>query len=312
MRLPRFAFSILAATLAMPLVALSSPAGAQAVAPGGAGDLVPAAASLDGAAGRFLRAASVDLTCYPARMSGEEGRWTFFLRGKAVLQVSEARLVAGERTIPAVRIDAPTPYAVLVDFEYEPLPAGTTAELVLAGEEGELARFAVPVVPQGEAPPEFRQPHLIRVQLKPWTLDYPLQTPNARGQVEPRHIDELGGDEQFLRLLRELGISRVRKGLPRFAEGDSIHWDERLQRDQIFSSHYLRQYLFFLDERRSEDAFKEIFLAFPQVEAAFINTDRAKLREETGSGFTPAEKSAPVPEQNRGGPLRQENGPSQQ
>ena len=35
----------------------------------------------------------------------------------------------------------------------------------------------------------------------------------------------------------------------------------------------LRQYLMFFDPERSEEALKEIFLGFPQVEDAFVNRE---------------------------------------
>ncbi|MBM3318525.1 MAG: hypothetical protein FJY75_11800 [Candidatus Eisenbacteria bacterium] len=293
----RAAALLAAAILVLSLIAAAQDEGAGASSAPAAPDPAALAAGLAGAAGRFVEAAEAGLTCYPARMSSAERRWTFFVRGGRAVQVTGAQLEVGGRSLPAVRVDAPTPHAVLIDFEYEPLAAGETAGLVLEGAAGEIARFPISVVPPAEVPPEYRQRHLVRVQTKPWTLDYPLQRGSA---TEARRLAEIGGDEQFLALLSELGIERVRKSLPRFAEGDTVQWFAQLNREEVISARYLRQYLVYIDEGRSEDAYKEIFLAFPQVEAAFINTDREKLLEDTGSAFTPEEKAAPIPEGSRG------------
>jgi hypothetical protein len=238
----------------------------------------PGALSAEEAA-RSIKSAEVDLTCFPALMSNAEGRWTFFLRGGAAFQIKGARLHVAGQEYPATRIDFPTPNSALVDLEYGPLPPASEAQLVLEGASGELTHFTVAVVPPSVPPAALRQRHLIRVQLRPFALDYPLHSPSPEGAVQFRRVSELGGDPQFLMLLQELGIERVRKALSRYAENDSIHWNATLKREDVIGGPYLRQYLLFLDEARSEDAFKEILLAFPQVEGAFVNSDRSKKPE---------------------------------
>lgn len=260
---------ILAAAAILPI---ASPVRAQpAAAP------PPALEDYADSAGKPLVATGVDLTVYPGRINGEEGNWTFFLRGKAALGVTGARLVTGEKEYVAGPIEYPAPNAALVDFRYDPLPIGRAVQVTFTGDAGEIAHFSVPVIPPGDAPPEYRQRHLVRLQLRPYTLAYELHTAGPNDPIQYRLVQDLGGDEQFLKLLQELAIERVRKTLPRFTELDSVRWDEKLNREQVIDTKYLRQYLIYLNEARSEDAFKEIFLCFPQVQEAFINLDRTKL-----------------------------------
>jgi len=220
-----------------------------------------------------LAAAGVELVCMPARINAEEGRWTFFLRGGAAFEITGAELHAGGESYPTTGQEQPTPAAALLDFEYPPLPIGGQAELIVMQADGELARFEIRIVPPSEAPPQYRQRHRVRLQLEPWTLDYPL---HSNSESDPT-VDELGGDESFLALLRELSVERVHKALPRKAEDDSVEWLPRLKREQVTPGRYLRQYLMFIDKARSEDAYKEIFRCLPHVEAAFINVDRDKV-----------------------------------
>ncbi len=262
---------ILAAAAVLPIASLVR-AQSGATAP-------PAPADFAESAGKSLKATGVDLTICPGRINAEEGNWTFFLRGKAAIGVTGARLVAGAKEYAAGPIAYPTPNSALVDFRYDPLPIGDTVQLVFTGNAGEIARFSIPAIPPGEAPPEYRQRHLIRVQLRPYTLVYERHSAGPGDPIQYRLVRDLGGDEQFLTLLRELAIERVRKTLPRFTELDSVRWDPGMKREQVIDTKYLRQYLIYLDEARSEDAFLEIFLCFPQVQGAFINVDQKKLKE---------------------------------
>jgi hypothetical protein len=259
---------ILAAAAALPIANLvRAQSGAAAPAPEDYAD----------SAGRPIKVTGVDLTVFPGRINAYEGNWTFFLRGKGAIGVTAARLLAGGKEYPAGPIENPAPNSALVDVRYDSLSVGGTAQLVLTGGAGEIARVSMPIIPPGEAPPEYRQRHLVRLQLRPYTLAYEQHTAGPDDPIQYRLVKDLGGDEEFLSLLREMAIQRVRKTLPRFTELDSVRWDVGLKREQVIDTKYLRQYLIYLDEARSEDAFLEIFLCFPQVQGAFINLDRTKL-----------------------------------
>jgi hypothetical protein len=219
---------------------------------------------------RFLKAPGMDLTCYPARVLGAEGRWTFLLRGRGILEVETATLELGGTRNAAVRIAYPTPNAAVIDFRYGPQPPGQTAHLVLYGSsEKEVARFAIAVESWPEPPTARRQRGLVRLQLKRWTLLYPLHGL----EMKDHSLLELAGDAQFLSVLQDLGIERVRKAIARYAEDDSLHWNETYQREDALGGDVLRTYLLLTDPERSEVAIKEIMLAFPQVEKAFVNAD---------------------------------------
>ncbi|MBD3236954.1 MAG: hypothetical protein GF330_09640 [Candidatus Eisenbacteria bacterium] len=225
--------------------------------------------------GRSVASPDLALTCYPAQIASTEGQWTFLLRGGEAFAVEEARLVVPTGEIPA-ELDYPTPQAVLVELTYKRLPIGATAQLVVRLQDGRTTRFELPTVVGTAVPPDRRQPDRIRVQLAPWTLIYPLHGFGRGSSVDGRAVDELAGDEAFLGLLRDLGIPKVRKVLSSYAEDDSVHWDESKKREILYSGRHLRQYLVFIQEGRSELAHKEIFLAFPQVEEAFVNEDRSR------------------------------------
>ena len=229
-------------------------------------------------AGRYVEAVEQGLTCYPAQMSATEGRWTFLLRGAGAFAIEGGRLVVDDSEYPAARLSYPTPGSVLVDFEYPALSADETAELVVESEGQTSANFAIRVVRPTEVSRDRRQPNRVRVQLRSWTLIYPLHGFGRDRKIDGRRIEEVAGDEEFLGILMDLGIEKIRKVISRYAEDDSVHWDNRYQRENILGGKQLRQYLMFFDPERSEAAYKEIFLAFPQVEGAFVNEDRNRGR----------------------------------
>ena len=225
-------------------------------------------------AASFLRADGLDLACCPNTLFAPEGKWTFFLRGRGALSIDGAQLVVDGKRIAARRVTYPTTNSALVDFEYDPLPTEGTAELKLLGEGAEICRFTIPLVEGHPVPPDRRQKYLVRVQLRPGAIEYPLHGFRGRGGVSERHVWELGGDEEFCALLAEMGIEKLRKVMTRYAEDDSIHWDPRHDRELLYAGTQLRQYIFYLGEERSEAAYKEIFLALDDVEGAYINEDR--------------------------------------
>jgi hypothetical protein len=238
------------------------------------GQAPAAAAGAADAPPRFLKAEGVDLTCYPARLHASEGRWSFLLRGKGTLAVESAALVIGDARIPATRIAYPTPNAAIVDVQYPQQTPGGSAELVLSGADPvrEVARFRNEVAAWPELPPVRRQRALVRLQLRPWVIFYPLHG----SELKDRGLAELAGDESFLAVLRDLGLERIRKAISRYAEDDSVHWNETYQREDMLGGDLLRSYLLDIDPQRSELAYKEIVLAFPQVQMAFINEDKSK------------------------------------
>lgn len=225
--------------------------------------------------GRFVVSTDVDLTCYPALISSSEGQWTFLLRGAEAYSVEQAQLVVQSDVLQA-ELDYPTPQSVLVELTYRRLPIGATAVLEVRLQDGRTTRLEVPVVMGAAIPPDRRQPDRVRLQLTPWTLLYPLHGFGRGSGVDGRTVAELAGDEEFLSLLRDLGVPLVRKVLSRYAEDDSVHWDKSKKRENLYDGKHLRQYLVFTQEGRSELAHKEIFRAFPQVEDAFINEDRSR------------------------------------
>ncbi len=241
--------------------------------PGGTGEPV------DPASARYIRPEGVDLVCYPATLQAPEGKWTFFLRGPDAITVERARLVVGDAEYPVKRLATPTPTSALLDFEYPPLKVGEAARLVLTGGGREIAQIPVRVTSGARIPPERRQRHLVRVQLRQWTLLYPLHGFRSSQNVKDRELAEIAGDEEFRRILLDLGIEKIRKVMSRYAEDDSIHWDARIEREIVYRGTQLRQYIMCLDPDRSEAAFREIFLGFDQVEGAFINEDRSRSRK---------------------------------
>ncbi|MFH1143929.1 MAG: hypothetical protein V1774_05235 [Candidatus Eisenbacteria bacterium] len=220
----------------------------------------------------YVASSELGIVCIPARIAYDEGRWTFFLRGKGIIGVTGAQLeVAGAR-IDASRIDLPTPFGLLIDFLLPPLTPGARARLILIGTQGELGRLPIDISGPAMVPIGHRQPDFVRVQLAEGTLFYPL---HQTGQVDARSLDEVGGDEEFLALLRDMGIRRIRKTLSNIAEGDSVQWDERNHRELLYGGTQLRSYLIYLNPDRSQEAFREIFRAFRQVEAGWVNEDMA-------------------------------------
>jgi len=230
-----------------------------------------AAAAPESVAVGFATAAGTDVVCYPAVISAGEGNWTFLLRGGDAYKVNAVRLIAADTEVAARRLTYPTPGAALADFTYAPLAAQTSVHLAARYASGAEAVYEIRVEPATVPPPDRRQPDRVRVQLQPWTLVYPLHGFGRDGGIKGRGLQELSGDEGFLRLLADLDIKQVRKVLASYAEEDSVHWDERNQRELIYGGTHLRQYLMMIDPERSEAAYMEIFFAFPQVEAAFVN-----------------------------------------
>jgi len=225
----------------------------------------------------FVKSQTRDVTCYPGTIYAPEGKWTFFLRGHDVLEISGAKLMAGGATYPMKRMENPSPNSALIDFEFPELTRGEGAHLVLTRRGTEIERFALYVSSGDRIPPGERQDARVRVQLQAGTILYPLHGfPNDRREIKDRTVPELGGDPEFLAILQEMGVQRVRKVLSRYAEDDSVHWDDRFLRNNFYRGTQLRQYLAHFEPGRSEAAYKEIFLALDQVEDAFINADRSK------------------------------------
>ncbi len=217
-----------------------------------------------------------DLVCYPSVLHSREGRWTFLLRGNGAFEIDHARLDVAGAEYPTTRLAYPSPSAVLIDFEYPLLQVRETAHLILEMSGRELARVPVPVTRGEKIPPARRQKHLVRVQMRPWTLLYPLHGFRGDHNVKDRQVVEIAGDEEFLAVLHDMDIRRIRKVIARHAEDDSIRWDPRFHRENVYHGEQLRQYIMYIDPNRSEAAFLEIFLGFEQVQGAFINEDRSK------------------------------------
>jgi len=229
----------------------------------------------------YVHSPSLDLVCQPARIACDEGAWTFFLRGPGILDVTGARLEAGGARVTATRLDWPTPLGLLIDFTLPALNEGGRAQLVLLGSGKELGRLPIAIAGPASVPPGQRQPDFVRLQLRDWTLFYPL---HASGQVEYRKLEEIGGDESFRAAMREMGVRGVRKILSSVVEGDTVQWDERNHRENVYGSAQLRMYLAYLDPTRSQEAYREIFRAFSQVEEAWVNEDMELRRRKKYGG----------------------------
>jgi hypothetical protein len=229
---------------------------------------------------RILRAAELDLSCRPSILHAREGQWTFFLEGSDAFSITRGELVLADRVFAAAAMRRPTPHSLLLDFTYPPVPLGAAAALRLytRGAEHPAVEFELTVTPSLEVEPENRQPDLVRVQFERGAVEYLLHGLGASDPVRERYVDELSGDPELLRTLRAMGIHRLRKVMPRYAEDDSIHWDPRYLRDIVYRGTQLRQYVLFLDEDWSEAAYKEILLGVPRVEKAFVNEDKSKTR----------------------------------
>ncbi len=215
------------------------------------------------------------LACYPAKMLALEGAWTFFLTGRDVLKVDGARLEAGTTRLKPQRLTYSSPTSLLIDFTYANLQPGGKAQLVLLGGRKEIGRVPIAIGAAPTVPMERRQDDLVRVMMKKGVILYPLHGFGGDGVVQ-RSVDDLGGDEAFKDLLRQLEVSGVKKVLSEYAEDDSVRWDDRYFRDKITPGVQLRQYLFYLDPARSEAAYREILLAFDAVEGAYLNQDYRK------------------------------------
>ncbi len=224
---------------------------------------------------RAQKAGDLELTCFPAKLYALEGRWTFLLSGRDALRIDGARLeLAGDAYAPQ-RMTQTTPVSVLLDFTYPKVSPGGQANLALLSGGREIARVPIAVALTASVPPERRQDDLVRVQMKPGVVLYPLHGFSGDGIMQ-RSIDDLGGDEAFRFLLHELQITGLKKILSRYAEDDSVQWDSRYLREEIHPGTQLRQYIFYLDADRSEAAYREILLAFDAVEDAFLNQDYRK------------------------------------
>lgn len=221
-----------------------------------------------------VSADGTDLVCYPATLSSSEGNWTFYLRGTQAFLVEHARLECAGQRFKAAKIEYPTPSSALIDVTYPQLTPGDQATLVIDGARGLAAKYSIGVVYPKEIPDDTRQPDRLRLQLQPWTLIYPTGAMVTRDMMEGCQLKDLYGKESFLGLLHDLAITKVRKVISNYAEEDSIHWDEKYHREIVTSGDHLRQYLVFVAPGRSELAFEEIFLAFPEVEGAFVNAQR--------------------------------------
>ncbi len=226
---------------------------------------------------RFLTADNVNLICSPAVIHGTEGKWTFLIKGPTSYQITEAVLSGSGSEYPSTRIETPTPGSAMIDFEFPTLDEGQHFELTIRDKTSEMARFTILVTAGHKVKPSDRQKALLRVQLSPWTLLYPLHGFRGEGRRIPhREVDELVGDDDFIAALRAMGVERLRKIMSRYAEDDSMHWDKRFERYNYYRGTQLRSYIFHVDSLRSEAAYKELFLSLPQVEKAFINEDRKK------------------------------------
>jgi len=235
----------------------------------------PSPARKDTGEVRAQRAGDLELTCFPAKLYALEGRWTFLLSGRDALRVDGAQLELGGTPYPVRRLTHTTPVSVLLDFEYPRASLGGQAELVLHGGGREIARVPITVARTASVPPERRQDDLVRVQMKPGVILYPLHGFRGDGIMQ-RSIEDLGGDESFRFLLQELQITGLKKILSKYAEDDSVQWDSRYLREEIHPGTQLRQYIFYVDTDRSEAAYREILLAFEAVENAFLNHDYRK------------------------------------
>jgi len=226
---------------------------------------------------RFLVASDNDLTCAPSVIHGTEGRWTFLIQGPASISINRAVLVDKGIEYPAVRIETPTPRSAMIDFEFSILNEGDDVDLMLYDGSNEPTQFKIRVVPGHKVKPSERQLGLVRVQLSPWTILYPLHGFRGEGRRVPhREVADLEGDSEFIGSVKAMGIETLRKIMSRYAEDDSMHWDDRFERYNHYRCTQLRSYIFHVDSLRSEAAYKELFLSLPKVEKAFVNEDRKK------------------------------------
>jgi len=231
----------------------------------------------------FIEAKELGLTCYPARIAADEGRWTFFLRGRGIIDLASAKLKVAGAEYAAVRIDFPTPTGVLIDFVLPPLVPGSKAELILLSAQAEKGRLPIHISGPAEVPVGHRQPNFVRLQLRDGTLLYPTHAGGGYRAEDGRRLVEIGGDEEFRAVLRDMGIEWIRKIMSNLVEGDTVKWDERNHREIVYGSEQLRMYLAYLDPQRSEEAFREIFRSFPQVERVWVNDDmETRIRKKRG------------------------------
>lgn len=246
-----------------------------------AADCGPGAPEAKGKAAGEVRGQQVGdlaLACYPAKLLALEGAWTFLLSGRDVLRIDDARLEVGGTRLKSERLTYSSPTSLLIDFVYSGLRPGGTAELVLLGGRQEIGRVPIAIGAAAAVPAERRQENLVRVMMKRGVILYPLHGFGGDGIVQ-RSVDDLGGDESFKTLLRQLEITGIKKILAEYAEDDSISWDERYLRDKVTPGVQLRQYLLYFDPTRSEAAYREILLAFDAVEDAYLNQDYRKTEK---------------------------------
>jgi len=227
----------------------------------------------------FVESKELGLVCHPARIAADEGRWTFLLRGPGGVGINGAALEIAGTEHKAIRIEAPTPNAVLVDFLLPVLTPGDQAQLILRAGRREIGRIPISVSGPASVPPGARQPHFVRLQMRENVFLYPLHSSGGYTAQDGRRLAEIGGDRHFHELLADMGIEWIRKIMSNIDEADSVQWDPRNHRELVYGGSQLRMYLVYLDPERSEEAFREIFRAFPQVEQAFVNSDpRARGR----------------------------------
>ncbi len=221
-----------------------------------------------------------DLICRPALIHEREGNWTFYLSGRDILRFTRGELVLGSKRYRARNLETPTPTALLLDFTYEPVALGTSAHLELFSGGAGSATVSIPliVVPGLAVEPENRQPALVRAQIRAGDVQYILHGIRGGDPVKNRHLDEFPCTPELHAALQGIEIERIRKVMPRYAEDDSTQWDGRYLRELHYRGTQLRQYILYLEEGRSEAAYKEIVLGLPGVEKAFVNEDKSKTR----------------------------------
>jgi hypothetical protein len=261
--------------LAAALMGLIAGLGIARTVAGDCGPGAPLPTTKDTGEVRAQQVGGLDLTCFPAKLYALEGAWTFMLTGRDALRIDGARLeLAGANYAPR-RLTYTSPQSVLLDFVYPKVPPGGKADLVLLAGGKEAARVPIAVALTASVPPEKRQDDLVRVQMKQGVILYPLHGFPGDG-ITQRTVEDLGGDPAFRNLLQELQITALKKVLSKYAEDDSIHWDSRYLREEVYPGAQLRQYIFYLDPDRSEAAYREIRHAFDAVEDAYLNQDYRK------------------------------------
>ena len=222
----------------------------------------------------YVQSTAMGIVCQPARIACDEGAWTFFLRGPGILSVTAARLKVGSAQFVAARLTMPTPRGLLIDFKLPALAEGAQADLILLNGNKEFGRLPIAISGPASVPVGHRQPDFVRLQLREWTLHYPLQPAGAT----PLKLEEIGGDEDLRARMQEMDIRGVRKIMSSIVEGDTVQWDERNHRENVYGAKQLRMYLMYVDPGRSQEAYREIFRAYPQVEQAWVNEDADLLR----------------------------------